>query len=34
LDSSWLPGFDHRFEIQRRRQGQRVVGGSCTWYTN
>ncbi|CAN0051141.1 unnamed protein product [Pylaiella littoralis] len=34
LDSSWLPGFDQRFEFQRLAQGQRVDGGSCTWYTN
>ncbi len=34
LDSSWLPGFDQRFECQHLAQGQRLVGGSCTWYTN
>lgn len=34
LDASWLPGFDQRFECQRLTQGQRVVGGCCTWYTN
>lgn len=33
-DSSWLPGFDRRFEWQRQSQAQRVLGGCSTWYTN